>query len=143
MVPKWKRVLLLLISFILAGILCCFLVSISHGLGDPPDPGGILGVFVFACLMVFIYGSPALVLALPIILFVTDFRAWRFWAFLALGAAIGPIALYLLLLSASPHYVPDKTFLLFTLPLSTVATLIYLLLFRRLQRAAKPRPPTS
>jgi hypothetical protein len=142
MVFSWRRVLrslmrvlLSLVSFVLAVALLSFLLSIRGGLGDPPDPKGTLQVFSYLSVMMLWFGWRGLVFVLPAVLFFTDLRAWRFWALLAIGIAIGPI--YFCLLQASEahwHFRFQAIDLLVAMPISGLSTLIYLLLLRPAQR---------
>jgi hypothetical protein len=77
------------------------------------------------------YGWKGLILALPLVLFFTDLRAWRFWALLALGTALGPVYLYLLLSWGSQwRYSSSIGPLLVGASVSGLTALIYLLLLR-------------
>jgi len=140
MVPRWKRVLFSLISFGLGVPLGCFFLTIRRGFGDPPSPEGIFQVFCYVSILMFVYGWPALVLALPAVLFFTDLRAWRFWALLVLGAAIGPIYFCLFqALTSRGHLAFGYGDLLISLPVSSLSTFIYLMFLRYFQGARHQR----
>jgi hypothetical protein len=133
MVPKWKRLLLSLTGFVLAVAICCFLLSIRGGIGNPPDPKGLLQLFCYESIMMLWFSLPGWVLALPAILLFTDLRAWRFWALLALGAGIGPFTLYLEFMYVHYSSAGDKLYLSLAAAVSSLSTLIYLFLLRRSQ----------
>ena len=130
------RVGLSAISFILALALPNLFLSLRYGLGNPPDPTRVLQSFWLGILVMFWHGWPGLVLALPAVLFFTDLRRWRFWTLLALGTAIEPIYLWLWLGSGLHWH--NLQFgagaLKFSLPISGLSSLIYLLLLQRAQR---------
>ena len=56
-------------------------------------------MFLYVISIAIGFGYRAWIVALPAVLLFTNFRTWRFWALLALGTAIGPLTLYLQLVS--------------------------------------------
>ena len=93
----------------------------------------------------FLCSLPGWVVAMPIVLFVSNFNGWRLWAMLALGAGIGPlvmftVALYFQVTSPNPgHYAPEARNLLFlATAVSALTTLFYLFGVSRLLRSSLP-----
>ena len=139
MVPWWKRLIFSLTSFILAVAFLCFLVSIRRGLGNPPDPKGVLQLFCYAAIMVLYFSYPAWLFALPAVLFLTNLTGWRFWAILALGTLIGPMTFLLENLTFVHHSWSGTGILMIAAAvISGLSTFIYLVLLRRSQRTLTP-----
>jgi hypothetical protein len=130
-----KRVLLSLMSVVLGVVLCCVLVTIRRTIGDESFYlKGFFQLLVYELVVTLIFSWPGWLLALPAILFLTDLRAWRFWALLALGGALGPLSVYLILAWTS-HGRPglDLAADVWAASVSGLSTLIYLSLLRRSQ----------
>jgi hypothetical protein len=136
------RVLLIVVSFLLAVAFWSFLLSLRTHFHDPlSSPMDLLHEFLGVSFMAVWLGWRGLILAVPAIVFFTDLRAWRFWTLLALGTALGPISFYVLVAVTSPghftfsgHSAFDQATLLVTIPVSSLSTLLYLLILRRWQR---------
>jgi hypothetical protein len=129
------RVLLLVMSFVLAVALLSIVVSLRDVYLGPPYSDDLLKMFCYVAFLMLWYGWKGLVLALPAVLFFTDLRAWRFWALQALGTALGPVYFCLLLASSSHwHFMFGISEFLIPMPISGLSALIYLLLLRRSQR---------
>jgi hypothetical protein len=141
MVPGWKpvllsliRVLLSVVSFVVAVALLSGAVLLRDVCLGPPHSDGLLKTFCYGGIMMLWFGWKGLMLALPLILFFTDLRAWRFWALLALGTTLGPVYLYLLLSWGSPwRYRFSIVTLLISVSVSGLTALLYLLILRRVQ----------
>lgn len=91
----------------------------------------------------FLCSLPGWFIAIPVVLFVSNFSGWRFWAMLALGAGIGPfvmfaIALYFQVISPNPsHHAPGARNLVFlATAVSTLTTALYLVVVRRWLKAS-------
>ena len=101
---------------------------------------------IWAIFPVLVFCIPGWLVALPVVLAVTDFRGWRMWFFLAVGTCIGPIvilgfAAYGQL--TDPH--PGGSwangsggFLIFAATVSLITTFFYLLLIRALPLQQHP-----
>ena len=136
--PALDRVVLSAISFVLALALRNVFSSLRYGLGVPPDPKGVFQSFWLGVLQMLWFGWPGLLLALPVVLFFTNLRTWRFWALLGVGTAIGPIYLWLWLGSGLHwHFDFGAGALKFSVPISGLSSLIYLLLLRHAQRTTR------
>ena len=105
MAIPWKRVrvflartLLLVVSFLAAAMIWSFLMVMFgqlHGPGPRFSMKEILGVFGLMSYMTVWFGWGCLFLAIPVLVFFTNPRGWRFWALLVLGTSTGPIYLCL------------------------------------------------
>lgn len=137
MVGKWKRILYSIISAIASIFIFGIAVAIESLVTRGADPSG---AFVLACLATSYLGIPCWILALPIILWITNIEGWRLWGVFALGASLGPLVI---LGIASYTAISSTTFVGFAqgsgifiwmaMGVSSLATLLYLLLLRRAQ----------
>lgn len=136
---RWKRLVFSLLCVLLASMLCSSALARQTGFGPKAF---IENVFYFGA-ATFLCSLPGWVVAMPIVLFVSNFDGWRLWAMLALGAGIGPlvmftVALYFQVTSPNPsHYAPEARNLVFLATgVSALTTLLYLLGVRRLSKAS-------
>lgn len=120
-------------------MLCSLAVAGQKGLGPKTF---IENAFYFGA-AIFLCSLPGWIVAIPIVLFVSNFNGWRFWAMLALGAGIGPlvtftVALYFQVNAPNhSHYAPEARNLVFlATAVSALTTLLYLLGVRRLSGAS-------
>ena len=136
---RWKRLALSLLSLLLASMLCSSALAGKKGFGPKAF---IEDVFYFGA-AIFLCSLPGWIVAIPVVLFVSNFNGWRLWAMLALGVGIGPlvmftVALYLQVTSPNPsHYAPEARNLVFlATAVSALTTVLYLFGVRRLSSAS-------
>lgn len=133
----WKRLVCSFLSMLLAAIFCGVFFELNHLL----DPGTHFSVvdLLWFIYPVLVFCLPGWVLALPVVLAVTNFRGWRFWFILAVGSCIGPIVILGLVLYSQlsdPHsgdFWAGWGFFVLASAVSFITTLIYLLLIRDAQ----------
>jgi hypothetical protein len=138
MVPWWKRLIYSLASTLIASIACGLMFEFQRLLDrdahfQASDPLW----FVFTVL---VFTLPGWLLAMPFVLLATDFHGWRWWLFVAVGSAIGPI--FMIGLAIYERLTPphddwlwgNGIFFGLATAVSCVTTLIYVGLIRRAQR---------
>jgi len=125
-------------SVLFASLLCSSVLTRSSGFGFRAWVMNAL-YFGFAT---FMCSLPGWFVALPIVLFVSNTRGWRFWALLALGAGIGPLVMFVAALYfqiTSPNsgpYAPEARNLVFLATcISTLATIFCLFGLRYLSKS--------
>ena len=141
MVPWWKRLILSAISWLTAGIAIVVILALQNIATNPNahfETAEFLGgIWVVVCCSV-----PGLLLAIPIILTLTNIRGWRFWIYLAIGSSIGPLlilgfGLYIFL--AEPNVgglmAHGAPVIGLATAVSCLTSLFFLLLLRRVQAA--------
>jgi hypothetical protein len=148
MVAWWKRLLLSLMSLIIAAILCFLAVVAYSALKSHPvsfRSGEVIltvGVMVGFCIVVWIF-------SIPVVLIITNIRGWRFWFYWVLGSCVGPalmLALSALIFLKFPQTSNGHLFNPVVIPLLYVAggiscltAIFYLLLLRSSQAKAERR----
>ena len=143
MIPWWKRLLFSLLSVTMAAFVCGTLFSVVNVLVFPGQHQHFDAVEFFTGIgIVLLFSLPGWILAIPIVLIVTNYREWRFWVYLAVGSVIGPLLMFGIAFYAffsDPHSSgfswEANPLLILGTSVSCVTTLIYLLLMRRAQAA--------
>jgi hypothetical protein len=92
MPPWWVRLLYSFASA-LAAVLLTVCGHSLFGLYDKP-PFAFTQSFVTALPFFLAVAFPGWLIAIPIVLAVTNLQGWRFWALLCVGAAIGPVVIF-------------------------------------------------
>jgi hypothetical protein len=141
MVPLWKKIGLSVISLFAGSILGAAIMVLQMLISDPP-PASRMGesLLAFASLapLFLLLSLVGWVGAIPAVILIKGFCRWRYWVYLALGTAIGPVFwLGFRMLTekgaarfdffAMPYQVTTVSFLI---------ALIYILLFQRAQERA-------
>lgn len=145
MVAWWKRVLFSLVSMVAAAVVCLSCVVLESVIKSHPanihssEVVLTIAVTVGFCMVGWVF-------AVPVVLIVTNIRAWRFWLYFVLGSCVGPVlmlALSALVFIVFPQNSGSTWFSPALLPLlylaaavSSLTSLLYLLLLRRAQRHA-------
>lgn len=145
MVSRAKRILLSLLSVVVAAVVCFLAALLVTSMESDPasfqssEVALTIGVLVCFCLVGWFFSVPAVVM-------VTNIRGWRFWFFWVLGSCLGPllmIALFGVVLHFFPHDPKQNVFspefqplLEMAAAISSLGSLLYLLLLRRAQKAA-------
>lgn len=136
---RWKRLAVSILCVLLASMLCSLALARQSGFDLKAF---FQNVFYFGS-VTFLCSLPGWFVAIPFVLFVSNFSGWRFWAMLALGAGIGPfvmfaIALYFQVTSSNPsHYAPEARNLVFlATAVSTLTTAFYLVVVRQWLKAS-------
>lgn len=145
MVPWWKRLSYGLLGWLIATCVAGLLASIWMFTHFPAkrsvtvsDVLSFLLLFLISALAVSVFGW---LLGIPYVLLVRSSRGRRFWIYLAVGSAIGPVLvlgplLYSFLTGSSSGNQPITGPYLsggISVVISGLSTLIYLLLLRRAQ----------
>jgi hypothetical protein len=151
MVSWWERMLLSLVSVVVAAFFCfaCILLQsivaiqgvFSHELAIHRN-GDLFGTGVF---LIF-FCSLGWILSVPLVLMVKDIRGGRFWLYFALGSGAGPVLIFAVFAAVFlfvPHSANARWFGPEMWPLvylaggvSVVTTAMYLTLLRRGQAKA-------
>jgi hypothetical protein len=136
---RWKRLAISLLCVFLASMLCSLALAAQSGFALKAF---LQNVFYFGS-VTFFCSLPGWFIAIPVVLFVSNFSGWRFWAMLALGAGIGPfvmlaIEVYFQVTSPNPsHYAPEARNLVFlATAVSALTTAFYLVVVRRWLKAS-------
>jgi hypothetical protein len=141
-------VLYSIVSVVLGALLASLAASLENNLWNMPpfDVRLVFGSTLFTSAATLLLCLPGWLLALPILLKVTDFSRWRFLIFLAVGTALGPTVI--LAIFVVDFIAAGRTDSLFSIPaglmefatiVASLVTLIYLLLIRFDQRRAHRR----
>ena len=93
MVPWWKRLLYSLVSVTVAAFVCDSFLSIAAVFMFPSQHYAAAGFFP-GLGIVLVFSLPGWVLAIPVVLIVTNIRGWRFWVYFAIGCTIGPLLMF-------------------------------------------------
>ncbi len=141
---RWKRLLYSVLSILLGAVIVSFISSFSQS-PNLPLRAISLEALVFS-LFVLAPCIPGWLIALPLVLSVTDLSRWRFLAFWVLGTAIGPLVMFgisLFIYFRNPHAAGGFPFnaglAWFATAVACLATFLYLLLVRFDQRRARLR----
>lgn len=147
---RWKRLLYSVVSVLLAVLLLSLLDSITIALWDLPHfaaASSFLDAALFLAMVTLPLGLIGWLLALPIVLSVTNFFHWRFLGFWAIGTALGPLTMFgIFLVGLFRDPQPLTSFSLpsgmmwFSTAVACLVTLFYLLLVRLDQRRARVDP---
>jgi hypothetical protein len=140
MVSRWRRLGYSLLSFVIVVSAYTILGTAGYAIygwshNFRPALGiTAAGVAVVPCL----YSIPAWVVAVPVVLTVERMSGWRFWAMLAMGTALGPLA-YAAFAEAETGFmlpIDFRTLASLWLPavVAGLTALGYLLLVHRAQR---------
>src|SRR5579863_1866027 len=135
MVPWWKRLIYSFTSVVVTGSVCGSIVLLPYFLREPwvhHSPMGWVGMFLFFECLVVSLTFPCWVLAMPIILVVTNLRGWRFWIYWIIGSLIGPcywLGRKLIGFDSNSKFTGGPYWLIGVV--SVVASLAYLLVARR------------
>jgi hypothetical protein len=148
MVAWWKRVLFSLVSIVAAAFVCMGCVVLESVIKSHPANIHSSEV-VLTIAVTFGFCLVGWVFAVPVVLIVTNIRAWRFWFYWVLGSCVGPalmLALSALVFFVFPQNSSSTWFSPALLPLiylaaavSSLTSLFYLLLLRRAQSRADKR----
>jgi hypothetical protein len=144
MVAWWKRLLLSLLSVVLATVICFLSVVLYNVMKKVSFHGSevILTVMVMVgfCVIAWIF-------TVPVVLIIRNVSGWRFWFYWVLGSCVGP-ALVLALSAIISNLYPENAVLFKAAvrPLlyaaaadSTLASIFYLTLLRGAQKSAARR----
>jgi hypothetical protein len=152
MVAWWKRILLSLLSVVVAAIVCLLCVVLWSTVKSHPvsfhssEVLLTIAVTVAFCLIAWLF-------SVPIVLIIKNIRGWRFWFYWVLGSCVGPalmLALCAVILMVVSHnrntswYSPEELPLVYmSAAISSVSALLYLALLRRSQASAARRKGLS
>jgi len=149
MVPWWKRLFYSFLSVVVSCLVCNALLALGEATVNSNAQSNS-GEFLPGLALVLLCSLPGWVLAIPVVLIVTNIRGWRFWMYWAFGSAIGPllmlgVAFYESLTDPSRGEFVQQVNPLIGLAaaISCATTLIYMQLLRRAQRAAAEKPAPS
>ena len=135
MISWWKRLIYSLGSVLLSGNVCGAILVFPHLVGHATGhlgAAGWAGMLAIFEVLVLTLTLPCWLLTTPIVLLVTKIDGWRFWIYVAIGSAIGPVYWYVRSLIkpyASPGFIwgPYEVVTM----TSYLAAMIYLMLVRR------------
>jgi hypothetical protein len=143
MVPWWKRLIYSLASAMVGAGLsgACIaaqeFVASSHG---RISAMGLLTAILFFDGWLVVLSLPGWLLAIPVVLLVTNIDGWRFWMYLAIGICFGPALIFAASWFAATRGLSLAGFAGGSMSLvyiagavSGLATLFYLFLLRRAQ----------
>jgi hypothetical protein len=133
MVPRSKRVFYLFISTVI--VVCCFACA-SEWQSRHNYPKTFDFWFldlIGASILGFFWSLLGWILAIPLIMVVSNLRGWRFVGYLVVGSGIGPITI--LALGLMKGELPDMWPVKAAAVISFLTALIYLILFWRAQSA--------
>jgi hypothetical protein len=145
MVAWWKRILLSLLSVVVATVVCIVGMVLADALKSKQfnfrssEVLLTIAVTVGFCMV-------AWILSLPVVLLISKIAGWRFWFYWILGSCVGPalmLGLILLIYVVFPHspdaswFVPAEMSLVYIAgTISSLTSLFYLLFLRRAQKKA-------
>jgi hypothetical protein len=137
MVPRSERVLYLFVSTVI--VVCCFVfVSEWQYRQEYPKTFEFWALDLIGAISLgFLWSLLGWILALPLIMVVSNIRGWRFAGCLMIGSGIGPVAV--LALGLTEGKFPDVWPVKAASVISFSTALIYLLLFRRAQKVLAQR----
>jgi hypothetical protein len=132
---RTKRVILSFVSLASAAIA----IGIGLAMFDLHSPlRSILENCLYYSIFCFVFGLTGWILALPIVVFVSDPKGWKFWCVLATGVGIGPLVIFgiaiyggVITSNFNMHFAPEAwNIVLVALTESSLTTVIYLALIR-------------
>jgi 4-amino-4-deoxy-L-arabinose transferase-like glycosyltransferase len=145
MVAWWKRILLSLLSVVVAAVVCLLSVVLWSAVKSHPVSFRSSEVLLTIAVTV-VFCVIAWLFSVPVVLIVRNIRGWRFWFYWIVGSCVGPALMLVLcavIIMQVSHgrtvtwYNPEELPLLFmSAAISSVSALIYLSLLRRAQAAA-------
>lgn len=149
MVSWWKRLIISFVSSVVGSAVCGAGIPLEQAVASPHShltAMSLLTTIVFFDPLVIVASLCGWLVALPLVLFVTNVHGWRFWMFWVIGIGFGPAIISLVNWVAATRGLALADFtgglspaLYVSAAISGFSSLIYLLLLRRSQTRAALR----